>query len=150
MLLYHFGSKDDLLLAVLRRARQRQRASFGAMLRAVPNEEYTTTLARAWTAMTGPDGQPFLRMFGQLREQREDALWPGFHRLATTDWLEPLEAGLATMGRAGSSTLVLAVIRGLLIDLDATSDVARTNRAFQEFVRDLSSTPRLTPAEHSQ
>jgi AcrR family transcriptional regulator len=148
MLLYHFGTKDDLLRAVLRRARRRQLDSFGALLRVVPGEEYTTTLARAWMTMTGPDGQPFLRMFGQLREQREHSLWPGFRRLATTDWLAQLDAGLATIGRPGSSTLVLAVIRGLILDLDATSDVSRADRAFHELLRSLSpDTPALPRRE---
>jgi AcrR family transcriptional regulator len=137
MLLYHFGTRDDLLRAVLRRARQRQLDRFGALLRVVPGEDYTTTLARAWLTMTGPDGQSFLRMFGQLREQWERSLWPGFRRLATTDWLEPLDVGLATLGRAGSATLALAVIRGLMMDLDATADVARADRAFHEFLQSL-------------
>lgn len=137
MLLYHFGTRDELFLAVLRRARQRQLDHFGALLRVVPGEGYAVTLGRAWVGMTGPDGQPFLRMFGQLRERSDLSLWPGFRRLATTDWLGPLEAGLATIGRSGSATLVLAVIRGLVMDLDATADLARADRAFHELLRAL-------------
>ena len=134
MLLYHFGTRDELLKAILRRARQRQLDSFGDLLRVRPDEAYTVTLARAWSAMTGPDGRPYLRMFGQLREDAEQSLWPGFRRLATTDWLRPLEDGLRSIGRPQSATLVLAVIRGLLMDLDATGDAARTDRAFREFL----------------
>jgi hypothetical protein len=96
--------------------------------------------------MTGSDGQPFLRMFGQLREQAERSLWPGFRRLATTDWLSPLEAGLASIGRAGSSTVVLAVIRGLMMDLDATADHARVDRAFHELLRSLNPAAPAPPA----
>lgn len=146
MLLYHFGSKDELFVAVLRRARQRQLASFGELLRVVPGEDYTATLGRAWVSMTGPNGQSFLRMFGQLREQSERSLWPGFRRLATTDWLGPLEAGLASIGRAGSSTVVLAVIRGLMMDLDATADIARVDGAFHELLRSLNPAAPAPPA----
>jgi hypothetical protein len=32
------------------------------------------------------------------------------------------------------ATVVLAVIRGLLMDLAATGDTARTNRAFDDFL----------------
>jgi len=131
------ASRDELLVAVLRRVRQRQLTSFGELLRVVPGEDYTETLGRAWGSMTGPDGESFLRMFGQLREQRERSLWQGFRRLATTDWLGPLETGLASIGRAGSSTMVLAVIRGLMMDLDATADVARVDRAFHELLSSL-------------
>lgn len=137
MLLYHFGTRDELLRAILRRARQRQVDSFGELLRAHSDEAYTVTLARAWSTMTGPGGQPYLRMFGQLREDAEQSLWPGFRRIATTDWLQPLEEGLRSIARPQSATLVLAVIRGLLMDLDATADTVRTDRAFNELLHAL-------------
>jgi AcrR family transcriptional regulator len=138
VLIYHFGTRDALLRAILGLARQRQLETFGELLRARADEPYTTTLERAWTAMTGPDGQPYLRMFGQLRESTEQELWPDFRRVATTDWLAPLEVGLRRIGRPELATLVLAVIRGLLIDLDATDDTARTDRAFADFLDTLS------------
>ncbi|MEV7630006.1 TetR/AcrR family transcriptional regulator [Actinoplanes sp. NPDC089786] len=134
MLIYHFGTRDALLRAVLGHARQRQLDAFGALLRARPGERYTTTLSNAWASMTGPDGQPFLRMFGRLRESSVDPLWPEFRRAATTDWLGPLADGLAGIGRPELATLVLAVIRGLLLDLDATGDTARTDQAFRQFL----------------
>ncbi len=68
-------------------------------------------------------------MFGQLRESAAQQLWPEFRRVATTDWLGPLDEGLRSIDRPELATLVLAVIRGLLMDLDATADRARTDRA---------------------
>jgi AcrR family transcriptional regulator len=137
MLLYHFGTRDELFRAVLVHARQRQLDLFGDLLRVRSGEPYTTTLARAWASISGPEGQPYLRMFSQLRRSEVERLWPGFRRIATTDWLGPLEDGLRSIGRPELATLVLAVIRGLLMDLDATADTARADRAFQEFVRSL-------------
>ena len=134
MLLYHFGTRDGLLRAVLGCARQRQLDVFGELLRARPDEPYTATLQRAWTSMTGPAGQPYLQMFGQLRESAAQQLWPDFRRTATTDWLRPLEDGLRGTGRPDLATLVLAVVRGLLMDLDATGDAASTDRAFADFL----------------
>jgi AcrR family transcriptional regulator len=137
MLIYHFGTRDALLRAVLGRARDRQLDAFTELLRARPGEPYTATLARAWTEMTGPDGEPYLRMFGRLRESADQQLWPGFRRTATTDWLAPLEDGLRRTGRPELATLVLAVIRGLLMDLDATGDTGRTDSAFEQFLSTL-------------
>ena len=134
MLIYHFGTRDALLRAVLGHARQRQLDTFGDLLRVRPDEPYTTTLNKAWTAMTGPAGQPFLRMFTSLRENAGQRLWPDFRRAATTDWLAPLAEGLRSIDRPELATLVLAVIRGLLLDLDATGDTARTDRAFSDFL----------------
>jgi AcrR family transcriptional regulator len=134
MLVYHFGCRDALLREVLRQARRRQRDVFGALLRPRPDEPYLTTLNSAWSTMTGPAGRPYLDMFGRLRENAEQHLWPGFRREATTDWLIPLEEGLAGIGRPELATVVLAVIRGLIMDLEATSDVVRVDRAFTDFL----------------
>ena len=134
MLLYHFGTRDDLLRAVLGAARSRQVSVWTALLRPREGEPYTAVLARAWASMTGPSGQPYLRMFNALRQDAEQRLWPGFRRVATTDWLGPLEEGLGSIGRAEDATLVLAVIRGLLTDLEATDDVSRADAAFRRFI----------------
>jgi AcrR family transcriptional regulator len=136
MLVYHFGTRDQLLREVLRRGRERQLEAFGEMLRARPGEPYLETLARAWEQMTGPAGRPYLRMFdqlhiAQLRDSAGRPLWPDFRRVATTDWLAPLERGLH---RPELATVVLATLRGLLMDLNATGDAARTARAWRDFL----------------
>ncbi|WP_216870762.1 TetR/AcrR family transcriptional regulator [Modestobacter excelsi] len=137
MLLYHFGTKEALLRAVLQRARSRQRQDFEALLRVRPDEDHLTTLGRAWAGMTGRGGRRYLSMSGRLREDAEQQLWPGFRREATTDRLPPLEDGLRTLGRPELATLVLAVIRGLIMDLDATGDTDRVDHAFADLLTSL-------------
>jgi AcrR family transcriptional regulator len=134
MLIYHFGTRDGLLREILGQARQRQLDVFTDLLRVRPEEPYLATLARAWTGMTGPHGRPYLRLFGRLHDSAGEPLWPGFRKAATTDWLAPLEDG---MGSLELATVVLAVIRGLLMDLDATGDSTRTHRAFADFLATL-------------
>jgi AcrR family transcriptional regulator len=134
MLIYHFGTRDGLLREILGQARRRQVEAFTSLLRLRPGEPYTATLARAWPAISGPQGEPYLRMFGRLHDSAGEPLWPGFRRAATTDWLAPLEEGLGSLGRPELATLALAVIRGLLMDLDATGDRARADRAFAGFL----------------
>jgi len=131
MLIYHFGTRDGLLREILGQARQRQLDVFTDLLRVRPDEPYLATLARAWAGMTGPHGRPYLRLFGRLHDSAGEPLWPGFRKAATTDWLAPLEDG---MGSLELATVVLAVIRGLLMDLDATGDAARTDRAWHAFL----------------
>ena len=134
MLIYHFGTRDGLLREVLEQARRRQVEAFNDVLRLRRHEPYTTTLARAWSAISGPQGEPYLRIFGRLHDTAGEPLWPGFRRTATTDWLAPLEEGMSSLGRPELATVVLAVIRGLLMDLDATGDVVRTDQAFHDFL----------------
>ncbi|MFJ6064757.1 TetR/AcrR family transcriptional regulator [Streptomyces tendae] len=134
MLIYHFGTRDALLRETLRRARRRQRDFFGELVSPRPDEPYSSTLRRAWRVMTGPAGRPYLTMFGRLRENAEQQLWPGFGRESTTDWLQPFEDGLRSIGRPELATLVLAVVRGLIMDIETTGDVSRADRAFEDFL----------------
>jgi len=69
-----------------------------------------------------------------LRDSAGRPLWPDLRRVATTDWLGPLEEGLASLHRPELATLVLATLRGLLMDLDATGDEARTAGAWRDFL----------------
>ncbi|GIH93449.1 TetR/AcrR family transcriptional regulator [Planobispora siamensis] len=137
MLVYHFGTRDRLLLEVLQEARERQLRFFRQAL-APRSEPYAQTLARAWGVLTGPQGAPFLRLFGALYHAPEGEVpWPDFRRAATTDWLGVLEEGLRPHygERAPAlATAVLAVVRGLLMDADATGDTARADAAFAAFV----------------
>ena len=137
MLIYHFGTRDGLLREVLVQARLRQVTAFTDVLRVRPGEDYRLTLRTAWATMAGPSGQGYLRLFNRLHDTAGEPLWPGFRRAATTDWLAPLEEGMRSLGRPELATVVLAVIRGLLMDLDATGDTARTDLAFRDFLRTL-------------
>src|SRR4051812_2726768 len=141
MLIYHFDTRDGLLREILANARQRQLGAFNELLRLRADESYNLTLARAWKSISGPQGEPYVRMFSRLHDAAGEPLWPGFRRTATTDWLAPLEEGMASLGRPELATVVLAVIRGLLMDLDGTGDRARTNRAFEDFLATLLPAP---------
>ena len=72
-----------------------------------------------------------------LRRAGEDAVPTLYlHGIPTSsfDWLAPLEQGMRSLGRPELATVVLAVIRGLLMDLDATGDAERTDHAFHAFL----------------
>jgi AcrR family transcriptional regulator len=137
MLIYHFGTRETLVREVLVRARERQVRAFTDVMLPRPDEAYPRTLARAWAVMAGPEGLRYLRISRRLHDTAGGPLGPDFRRTATTDWLGPLEEGMRTLGRPELATVVLAVIRGLLMDLDATGDAERTDRAFGDFLRTL-------------
>src|SRR3954452_8315016 len=77
MLIYHFQTRDGLLREVLVQARQRQVTTFTELLRLRPDAPYPATLARAWSAISGPRGEPYLRMFNRLHDSAGEPLWPG-------------------------------------------------------------------------
>ena len=106
---------------------------FTDLLRVRSDEPYLTTLSRAWPAMTGPHGRPYLRLFGRLHDTAGEPLWPGFRRGRDHRLARAARGGDAELA-VELATVVLAVIRGLLMDLDATGDAARTDRAWHAFL----------------
>ena len=66
-----------------------------------------------------------------------DGPWAGFARESVTDWLALLTASRPAAG-PGEPTMVLAVLRGALLDLLATGDLERTMAAVRASVSSLS------------
>ncbi|GII80651.1 hypothetical protein Sru01_56330 [Sphaerisporangium rufum] len=139
MLIYHFGTKDRLVKAALVEARRRQLELFRRALRHRPEEDYAVTLAAAWRTLAGPEAEGYVRLFGTVHGlPASDVPWPDFPAMAVHDWLPHLEAGLRAGGHpdpAASATLVLAVLRGLLLDRRATGEHERVDAAFAELTR---------------
>jgi AcrR family transcriptional regulator len=136
VLLFLFGSKDGLVRALLARAR----ADEVAFLRRVQRED-RVDLARAglevWRWLTADEHRGLLTLWTESYARsliEPDGPWAGFASSTVDDWLTlladtqpPAERGTAA-GEA-RRTLVLAILRGGLLDLLATGDVARTTRA---------------------
>ncbi len=82
----------------------------------------------------------------------EPGPWEGFARDTVTDWDLLLAAHqpssvVGTPEGAAERALVLAVLRGSLLDLLATGDAERTGGAVASHVRALSATPRAVEGE---
>jgi AcrR family transcriptional regulator len=128
MLLHHFGSRDDLMLAIVDEVERRQRAA----MRELP-EEPADAAAAMWADLRRPELRPFERLFfecyarGAQGEQPFARMLPG----AVADWLADDAARAADPARM---RLGLAVARGLLLDLVATEDEAGVDAAAAAFV----------------
>ncbi|WP_221321485.1 TetR/AcrR family transcriptional regulator [Actinoplanes sp. L3-i22] len=133
MLLYHFGSREGLLAAVVGAMEERQRAAMTALAESV--SEPAELMTGVWRAVSSPEARPFVRLFFELLAARPAA--PGTGGL-TAGWL----ADAAKAGeRLGVTTdpamlrLGVAVSRGLLIDLLAGDDPGEVDAAHDLFVR---------------
>lgn len=146
MLLYHFGTRDQLVLEALHEARRRQQDVFGELLALRPDVSYATVLTEAWDAITAPELRPYLRLFGQLYDLPPDQTpWTEFRVRSITDWLPTIEAGLRADGHpdaAALATAVIAVVRGLLQDLSTTGDHQRTTDGLRATAKLLTPEPR--------
>ncbi|MDI9976763.1 TetR/AcrR family transcriptional regulator [Rhodococcus sp. IEGM 1307] len=148
-LLRHFSSKDELLLQVLEKihADFQERLRTDAELRAADS---TAAFVRiVWRRLCEPREQrQFVLLFELVgRTGREPDRGGRLVQSIINDWLLPVEERLGQEGwppdeASTMSTLVLAQVRGLQLDLIMTRDRDRVDRAFESTV-DLVARPRV-------
>jgi AcrR family transcriptional regulator len=139
MLLYHFGSKDGLLVEVVRAVEARTEvllAAFGEEAGGATDQ----LIRRMWSYLADPAIGDFERLFFALYGralQGDESIRP----LLTDDiehWLDANVALTAPLGVPDDlarthARLGLAVTRGLLLDLLATGDRAGVDAALEVF-----------------
>ena len=131
MLLHHFGSRDELLLAVVEEVERRQAAT----LPDLPDDP-AEAVAAMWADVRRPELRPFERLLFECYARAAQGEAP-FTRLlpgAVDGWLEGVAAGAGGPADPASVRLGLAVSRGLLLDLVATGDEAGVDAAAARFV----------------
>jgi AcrR family transcriptional regulator len=141
MLLYHFGSRDGLFLAVVREVEARTQDQYAAA--AASAGDRTDELVREmWAFVADPALGDFERLFFALygRALQGDAATRPLLKDEIEHWIEVQAALAATAGvpETGARTharLGLAVSRGLLLDLLATGDRAGVDAALDVFAR---------------
>jgi AcrR family transcriptional regulator len=134
MLIYHFGSREGLLVAVTQAVEEQQRATLLAS---------TSQDARhAWEHLSDPALWPQKRLFFELYAYalRGRPGTEGFLDEIVESWVAPIAATLVEAGAdeptaRADARLGVAVVRGLLLDLLATGDRAGTTAAYERFLR---------------
>jgi AcrR family transcriptional regulator len=155
MLIYHFGSKEGLLVEVIRAVEQRQRDALAGLGRD-PSLSPAETMRRMWERLADPSLWPHERLFFEVYGQ---ALQGRAHAAPLLDgivesWLEPLtefalELGLPADTARANARLWVAVARGLLLDLLATGDRGGVDEALEQFWSQLETAlaqPRSSPS----
>jgi AcrR family transcriptional regulator len=128
MLLYHFGSRDGLLDAIVAETSRRLAAAAGGLEGPLPE-----VVRASWAWMTAPAQRGFLNVFYEVCALgARDASRRGIVASSLfTDWHALL------VGRGvpdAEATLLLATLHGLLLDLVLTGEPARVGRALDAFV----------------
>jgi AcrR family transcriptional regulator len=139
MLIFHFGSKEGLLVEVVRAVEARQRALLDE-LRANPQLDPLGQMQALWRHLTSPALAPYERLFFEVYAQGLLGKEPAKRLLedAIDAWLPPIVDLLASQGvppdeARADARLGLAVTRGLLLDLLATGDAAAVDAAMERF-----------------
>jgi len=142
VLLFLFGSKDELVRELLNRAR---RDELELLSRARGGGGIAQTALEVWGWLAAPEHRALLGLWleGYTRSlSAADGPWAGFARATVEDWLAVLAQAQPPGHRdtpAGEEerTLVLAILRGALLDLLATGDDGRTTAAVHRQVSGL-------------
>lgn len=137
VLLFLFGSKDGLIREVLGRARQDELAFLQRLRDDHGGADLVAVAEQVWEWLSDDGHRGLLTLWVEVfgRSLTEpDGPWAGFAASTVTDWLEVLagaQSARERRSRAGTArrTLVLAVLRGAMLDLLATGDRRRTTAA---------------------
>lgn len=131
MLIHHFGSRDELLLAVVEEVERRQVATLDDL-----PDDPADAVAASWADLRRPELRPFERLFFECYARGAQGEEP-FTRLipaAIGGWLDAATEASGGAVPREQIRLVLAVTRGLLLDLVATGDEAGVDAAAAAFV----------------
>lgn len=135
VLLYYFGSKDELVVEIIQRGRVRQRETMAHLKfsAGLSPREVTRMLWRHWSS---PQWEPLMRLFFEVYglALQDRTRFPGFLENAVAEWLTALESCSTLPGynrddARAFATMMIAGFRGFLLDLCATHDRARIDRA---------------------
>lgn len=140
MLIYHFGSKEGLLVEIIRAVERTQRDALRD-LDLTPGSTLADIGRAFWARLADPVLWPnerlFFEVYGQALQGR-----PGTTALLdriVEDWLDPItelygRLGLPPEKARATARLGVAVARGLLLDLLATGDRAGVDAAMERFI----------------
>jgi len=133
MLIYHFGSREGLLAAIVAAMEAQQRAALAAMAGGTPREVMTGL----WRQVSSAELRPFVRLFFEVfaLSQRDEG---GPRDALTAPWLEDATAaaeGLGVPVDRAALRLGVGVSRGLLLDLLAGAPREEVDQAYELFIR---------------
>ncbi len=139
MLLFHFKSRENLLVEVTREVEARQRRVFEDSLAEVGGT-LEEAGSRLWERLSDPSLHPqerlFFELYGQALQGRSwaEPLLAG----VVENWARPIREALLARGvdpdRArDEARLAVALARGLLLDLLATGDRAGVDAAMRRY-----------------
>jgi AcrR family transcriptional regulator len=145
VLLFLFGSKQELTRALLARAREEE-LRYLAKLRD-EHHGLAATGRDVWAWLADPSHRALLSLWveGYARSLLgEPGPWADFGRDTVRDWLDLLSERQAARAEPDAQaepdarderTLLLAVLRGALLDLLATGDTERVTSAVERHLR---------------
>jgi AcrR family transcriptional regulator len=137
LLIFHFGSKERLLVEVLAEMHSRLQESFSATLAAQPAPRKVPLLKTFWDWATTGTNYDYHRLLYQLQllAAQDPKRYGRYLRQNSMAWLKLIQPALPkTQQTPGFATLYGAVFDGLFIELMSTGNRRRVNAALEEYL----------------
>ena len=132
MLIYHFGSAEQLFQAVVEEFRHRQLQSFQDDFQKVETwSGFCESAKDFWNRLASDENRLFMLSSLEIQleaiRQGETRETSPYLQAASQDWIGPISATLQALGKSASESRLLARLiastgRGLILDLLATHD----------------------------
>jgi AcrR family transcriptional regulator len=138
LLIFHFGSKDELLLQVLHEIQRRMQDSFSALLQAPATGRGLAPMRAFWNWAIKEENLHHLRLFYEIHvlASRGAGVFASSAKEGSRNMMEMVKAALpAPLRSAPAATLFCAVFDGLFLELVISGDVKRTTRSIDLFVQ---------------
>jgi AcrR family transcriptional regulator len=146
VLLFLFGSKDELIRALLARARADELAFLRRAQEAGRPDDFAAAVRAIWGWLVDPAHRPMLVLWVQAYARslsEPEGPWVGFAEQTVADWLALLtEVHGGGRNHALDPAGALALLRGALLDLLATGDAERTTAVVERYLHLIDPTAR--------
>jgi AcrR family transcriptional regulator len=137
MLLYHFGSREGLVAAIVVAVEARQRS---LMSMADPTAEPIDVARDVWRRVSDPHMRPFVQLFFEAVSY--SSRWPSQSPLGgdgevTQTWIDEVDAMSTQIEHPTDPAeirLGIAVIRGLLLDVIGGGDLEGATASLERFL----------------
>ncbi|MFF2139981.1 TetR/AcrR family transcriptional regulator [Streptomyces sp. NPDC058193] len=137
VLMFLFGSKEQLVRALLERARTDELELLNSLRQADGPHGLAAAAEQVWSWLAAAEHRPLLRLWAEAYARslvEPGGPWAGFARATVDDWLDVLAACQPRQERDAVDGLIrrtatLALLRGALLDLLATDDEPRLTAA---------------------
>jgi AcrR family transcriptional regulator len=142
VLLYYFGSKEKMVVTLLAQIREQQRVLYGN----INEPTWAEACLAVWKQMSSRESEPSFRLFFEAYGMalQQPTLYKSFLNSTIDDWLREIGGPMCKEGYSRNdarafSTVVLAGLRGFMLDYCTTHDRKRLDQAVRLWLSKLDS-----------
>lgn len=137
MLVHHFGSKEELIAAVMEQMRTRLQSSFEPLVQANTKTKPGDIMLSFWKTLMKKEFQPYLRLLFevQILAIQNPRRYKRYLVDSSATWIALIRQALPPgENNAAWATLCMAVIDGLILEYLSTGNRRRTSQSIELFL----------------